>query len=66
MAEFALGSSKDRANPEFHADDGVRIGMQTMYMDEALRITRCTTRTLAGPVTSLGRHIAAQGAKLPI
>jgi len=33
---------------EFLGDEGVRIGLQTTYLDETLRITRCTTRTLAG------------------
>ena len=29
-------------------DEGVRLGLQTTYLDESLRITRCTTRALAG------------------
>ena len=33
---------------EFLGDEGVRLGMQTTYLDECLRITRCTTRALAG------------------
>ena len=28
--------------------EGVRLGLQTTYLDEQLRITRCTTRELAG------------------
>ena len=33
---------------DFLADEGVRLGLQTTYLDEQLRITRCTTRELAG------------------
>ena len=33
---------------EFLGDEGVRLGLQTTYLDETLRITRCTTRSLAG------------------
>ena len=32
---------------EFLGDEGVRLGLQTTYLDETLRITRCTTRSLA-------------------
>lgn len=33
---------------EFLGEEGVRLGMQTTYLDECLRITRCITRSLAG------------------
>ena len=33
---------------DFLGDEGVRLGLQTTYLDEQLRITRCTTRELAG------------------
>jgi len=42
--------------PEFRAEDGVRLGVQTSYIDEELRITRCTTRHLAGYVTVHSRQ----------
>lgn len=32
---------------DFLGDEGVRLGLQTTYVDELLRITRCTTRSLA-------------------
>ena len=32
---------------DFLGDEGVLLGLQTTYLDEALRITRCTTRDLA-------------------
>ena len=35
-------------SPEFRVDKGARCGLQTTYLDECLRITRCTTRSLAG------------------
>mmetsp|Transcript_42753 Transcript_42753/g.112492 ORF Transcript_42753/g.112492 Transcript_42753/m.112492 type:complete len:243 (+) Transcript_42753:17-745(+) len=37
-----------RLSAEFRADDDVRVGMQTMYMDEVLRVTRCMTGKLRG------------------
>jgi hypothetical protein len=37
-----------RLSPEFRTEDGVRLGLQTTYMDEELRITRCTTGALRG------------------
>jgi len=37
-----------RLSTDFRADDGVRLGMQTTYLDETLRITRCTTGRLHG------------------
>ena len=40
-----------RLSPEFRAEEGVRLGMQTSYIDEELRISRCTTRHLAGFLT---------------
>ena len=36
---------------DFRAEDGVRLGLQTTYLDEVLRVTRCTTRDLAGAVS---------------
>lgn len=33
---------------EFLGDEDVRLGFQTTYLDELVRITRCTTRSLAG------------------
>ena len=32
---------------DFLSDEGVLLGLQTTYLDETLRITRCTTRELA-------------------
>ena len=32
---------------DFLGDAGVKLSMQTTYLDETLRITRCTTRSLA-------------------
>ena len=32
---------------DFLGDEGVLLGLQTTYLDETLRITRCTTRELA-------------------
>ena len=40
-----------RLGPEFRAEDGVRLGLQTMYLDEQMRITRCTTSKLRGECT---------------
>jgi len=37
-----------RLPAEFRAEEGVRLGMQTTYMDEVLRISRCTTGKLRG------------------
>ena len=37
-----------RLSPEFRAEDGVRLGLQTTYMDEEMRIARCTTGALRG------------------
>ena len=36
---------------EFRAEDGVRVGQQTTYLDDRLRVTRCTTRELRGAIT---------------
>lgn len=48
---------------DFLGDEGVRLGLQTTYVDEALRITRCTTRALAG---SCAVHVrASQGTQTP-
>ena len=33
---------------DFLGEEGVRLSLQTTYVDESLRITRCTTRALAG------------------
>ena len=40
-----------RLGPESRGEEGVRIGLQTTYMDESLRITRCTTGSLRGDCT---------------
>ena len=32
---------------DFLSDEGVRLGLQLTYLDETIRITRCTTRALA-------------------
>ena len=40
-----------RLGPEFRAEEAVRTGTQTTYIDEELRISRCTTRHLAGFLT---------------
>ena len=40
-----------RLSPEFRAEEGVRLGMQLSYIDEELRVSRCTTRQLAGYCT---------------
>jgi len=37
-----------RLSSEFRAEDGVRIGLQTTYMDEELRVARCLTGKLRG------------------
>ena len=42
--------------PEMRGVEGVRLGMQTMYLDERLRITRCLTRDLAGAATVFVRR----------
>ena len=39
---------------DFLSDEGVRLGLQVTYLDETLRITRCTTRALA---TSCAVHL---------
>ena len=44
---FVLFSIKFPENYSL-GDEQVRLGMQTTYLDERLRITRCTTRALAG------------------
>ena len=44
---------------EFLGEDGVRLGMQTTYLDEVVRITRCTTRSLA---TACTVHVRDAGA----
>ena len=38
-------------SPDFRADDGVRLGLQTTYLDESIRITRCTTGKAHGECT---------------
>jgi hypothetical protein len=40
-----------RLSPEFRATEGVRISLQTTYLDEDMRLTRCLTRSLAGCCT---------------
>ena len=42
---------------DFLGDEGVRLSMQTTYLDETLRITRCTTRSLA---TACAVHVRAE------
>ena len=37
-----------RLSPEFRADEGVKVSLQTTYMDSDLHISRCLTRELAG------------------
>ena len=32
---------------DFLSEEGVRLGLQLTYLDETIRITRCTTRALA-------------------
>ena len=44
---------------EFRAEDGVRVGQQTTYLDDRLRITRCTTRELRGACTVYLRRDAS-------
>lgn len=46
--EDLMRALHSRLSPEFRAEEGVRIGLQTTYMDEDLRITRCTTGKLRG------------------
>ena len=46
-------------SPEFRATEGVRISMQTTYLDEGLRVTRCLTRSLAGCGT-VHKRLAAE------
>ena len=35
-------------SPDFRVGDGVRMGLQTTYLDEGIRITRCTHGKLHG------------------
>ena len=46
-----------RLSPEFRADEGVRVGLQTTYMDDSLRILRCTTGKLRGQCSVLVRDV---------
>jgi hypothetical protein len=49
---------------DFLSDEGVRLSMQTTYLDESLRITRCTTRSLAGACAVHVRTMCAGGRPL--
>ena len=46
--ESVLGALHAQLSAEFRTDEGMRVSLQTMYLDEALHISRCTTRGLAG------------------
>jgi len=52
-----------RLSPEFRAEDGVRIGLQTTYMDDQMRITRCTTGKLRGECMV---HVRAGAPPVPV
>jgi len=43
-----LGALHSQLSAEFRTDEGMRVSLQTMYLDERLHISRCTTRGLAG------------------
>ncbi|KAL3925407.1 MAG: hypothetical protein SGPRY_003652 [Prymnesium sp.] len=43
-----MNSLLGHLSAEFRAEDGVRFGLQITYIDELVRITRCTTRDFAG------------------
>lgn len=43
---------------EFRADEGVRVGMQTTYLDDTLRITRCTKSGMLRGACTVYRRMA--------
>lgn len=51
-----MGALHSQLPYDFLGDAGVRLSMQTTYLDETLRITRCTTRALA---TACSVHVRA-------
>ncbi len=50
-------------SPDYRADDGVRLGLQTTYLDEEVRITRCTTGKAHGECTVHVRQSARAAAR---
>ena len=54
----ALQLLHSQLGAEFLGDEGVRLGIQTTYLDPGLHITRCITRELAG---ACAVHVRAEG-----
>ena len=46
--EDVIGALHAKLSAEFRTDEGMRVSLQTMYLDERVHISRCTTRGLAG------------------
>lgn len=46
--EALIGALHSQLSAEFRTDEGMRVSLQTMYLDERVHISRCTTRGLAG------------------